>query len=167
MRLSTKARYAVMAMVDIAFQETTEKAREPVSLSAISIRQNLPLAYLEQLFNKLKKANLVTSSRGAAGGYLLSYPPEQIHIFDIMAAVDSTLKPTRCDQPSLQKCGLKGSRCLTHDLWHELGQIVELFFRRITLQDVCSNQVRGKGRLCLGTLETCLTHLSIPAQVHP
>lgn len=159
MRLSTKARYAVMAMVDIASRESAMEGNEPVSLSAIAIRQNLPLAYLEQLFNKLKKADLVTSARGSAGGYLLKKAPMDINVFDIIAAVDTPLKATRCSNSKQDSsnsasdgCQMKGTRCLTHDLWDELSQVIELFFQRISLANICERQVRGKGRLCLNTI---------------
>lgn len=162
MRLSTKARYAVMAMVDIAFQNTTDPQGGPVPLTAIAIRQDLPLAYLEQLFNKLKKANLVTSSRGSTGGYILSHPPHDINVFDIISAVDTPLEATRCssvkhDDKSTTStgCQRKGSPCLTHDLWNELSQVVELFFQRISLADICDGKVHGKGRLCFNSEIFC------------
>lgn len=159
MRLSTKARYAVMAMVDIASRKSMMEESEPVSLSAIAVRQNLPLAYLEQLFNKLKKADLVISARGSAGGYILKKAPMDINVFDIIAAVDTPLKATRCSNSKQDSsdaasdgCQMKGVRCLTHDLWDELSQVIELFFQRISLADICDHQVRGKGRFCLNTI---------------
>lgn len=140
MKLSTKARYAVMAMVDIAHYGEAA----PVSLSAISLRQNLPLAYLEQLFNRLKKAGLVNSCRGATGGYKLNRARQDLRVYDIIAAVDTPLKATRCDDSPDKGCqGLTSSKCMTHDLWRELSSVVEGFFQHVTLEDICSRRVRG------------------------
>jgi Rrf2 family iron-sulfur cluster assembly transcriptional regulator len=142
MRLSTKARYAVTAMVDVA----REEASGPVSLATIADRQELPLAYLEQLFGKLRKAGLLKSSRGSAGGYVLARPVEDVSILDIIAAVDTPLKATRCKEGSSVGCRITGERCLTHDLWDELGAVVQLFLARITLADVCEKRIAGMGR---------------------
>ncbi len=138
MKLSSKARYAVMAMVDIAHYGEAS----PVSLSAISLRQDLPLAYLEQLFNRLKKAGLVSSCRGATGGYSLSKPQTEIRIYDIISAVDTPLKATRCDSEHAG-CQAAGTKCMTHDLWGELSRVVEGFFKNITLDDICNRRVKG------------------------
>lgn len=143
MRLSTKARYAVMAMVDIAYHGDHYAITKPVSLSAIAERQGLPLPYLEQLFNKLKNAQLVASSRGAAGGYTLNRSATHISIFDIISAVDLPLKATRCDAESSKGCQSKGDRCLTHDLWDELTIVVQSYLKQVSLSDVCENRVRG------------------------
>lgn len=142
MRLSTKARYAVTAMVDVALEEGSG----PVSLAAISDRQELPLAYLEQLFGKLRKAGLVRSSRGALGGYMLAHKTSDVRIIDIIAAVDTPLKATRCDHESKVGCRITGEQCLTHDLWDELGAVVQLFLARVTLADVCEKRIAGIGR---------------------
>lgn len=142
MRLSTKARYAVTAMVDVALEE----ARGPVSLATIVARQELPLAYLEQLFGKLRKAGLVKSSRGSAGGYTLAHKSEDVSILDIITAVDTPLKATRCEHASSIGCRATGERCLTHDLWDELGAVVQLFLARVTLADVCEKRISGMGR---------------------
>lgn len=143
MRLSTKSRYAVMAMADLA--KTTHAT--PVSLAAISQRQDLPLPYLEQLFNKLKKAGLVISSRGSNGGYSLSRLPVEIAVSDIIMAVDTPLKATRCSSINNdQGCQRTGERCLTHDLWDELGAVVHLFLNQVTLEDICQRRVLGMGR---------------------
>lgn len=139
MKLSSKARYAVMAMVDIAHYGEAG----PVSLSAISVRQGLPLAYLEQLFNRLKKANLVISCRGANGGYKLSRPRQDLRIYDVIAAVDTPLKATRCVDHDTVGCQGTSSRCMTHDLWGELSSVVQGFLQQVTLDDVCSHRVRG------------------------
>ena len=137
-KLSSKARYAVMAMVDIAHYGEAE----PVSLSAISIRQDLPLAYLEQLFNKLKKAGLVISCRGATGGYKLSQSRADIHVYNIIAAVDTPLKATRCSSDH-SGCQISGTKCMTHDLWGELTAVVAEFLKKITLDDICARRVKG------------------------
>jgi len=138
MKLSSKARYAVMAMVDIAHYGESE----PVSLSAISVRQGLPLAYLEQLFNRLKKNGLVTSCRGATGGYKLSQPRTQITIYNIIEAVDTPLKATRCASDHTG-CQASGTKCMTHDLWGELSHIVGGFLQNISLDDICTRRVKG------------------------
>ena len=104
MRLSTKARYAVTAMVDVALEEGSG----PVSLTTISSRQELPLAYLEQLFGKLRKAGLVKSSRGSAGGYALNHKAQDVSILDIISAVDTPLKATRCEHESANGCRATG-----------------------------------------------------------
>lgn len=142
MRLSTKARYAVTAMVDLAQAENSG----PVSLAAISSRQELPLAYLEQLFGKLRKAGLIKSSRGSQGGYVLAHKTNEVKILDIIAAVDTPLKATRCNHESEIGCRITGERCLTHELWDELGAVVQLFLTRVTLADVCEKRIAGMGR---------------------
>jgi len=142
MRLSTKARYAVTAMVDVALEEVSG----PVSLATIADRQELPLAYLEQLFGKLRKAGLVKSSRGSAGGYVLAHKPGDVRILDIMTAVDNPMKATGCERGSPSGCRMTGKQCLTHDLWDELDILIEAFLTRITLADVCGKRIAGMGR---------------------
>lgn len=142
MRLSTKARYAVTAMVDVALKETSG----PVSLATIADRQDLPLAYLEQLFGKLRKAGLVKSSRGSAGGYVLAHKADDLSILDIITAVDKPIKATRCEHGSPAGCRATGEPCLTHDLWDELGTVIRLFLMRVTLADVCEKRIAGMGR---------------------
>lgn len=142
MKVSTKARYAVMAMVDLANHGHTCH----VSLSEIAARQELPLPYLEQLFNKLKKTGIVKSTRGSNGGYLLNYPAEDIRILDVIQAVDKPVRTTRCESHSAKGCQSKGMRCLTHDLWEELGTVIHLFLTKVTLADVCERRVLGLGR---------------------
>jgi Rrf2 family iron-sulfur cluster assembly transcriptional regulator len=143
-RLSTRSRYAVTAMVDVALILLKE-GDKPVSLSAIAVRQELPLAYLEQLFAKLRKSGLVASARGATGGYVLKQSAADIKILDIIMAVDTPLKATRCKQDSPVGCLLTGQRCLTHDLWDELGTVVQKFLEKVTLADVCNKKVLGMG----------------------
>jgi Rrf2 family transcriptional regulator, iron-sulfur cluster assembly transcription factor len=132
MQLSTKGRYAVMAMVDLAARSSDS----PVRLAAIAEKQQISLAYLEQLFTKLRRAGLVTSARGPGGGYRLSRRPEELFVSEIMCAVDEPIKMTRCITGSDIACiGNKG-RCLTHDLWRALGDHILLFLQTVTLRDV-------------------------------
>lgn len=140
MILSTKGRYAVMAMVDLAGQP----AGKPVTVAAISERQEIPLAYLEQIFARLKKAKLVTSVRGPGGGYKLATAMEAISIAQIMLASDESIKMTRCDSHSHQGCMATKARCLTHDLWEGLSAQINLYLGSITLADVCKRQVQRK-----------------------
>ncbi len=136
MKLNTRSRYAVMAMVDLALNEQETKV---TSLNDISERQELPLPYLEQIFAKLKKANLVTSVRGASGGYTLGRPTQAIRISDIIYAVEPPSKTTRCGDHEKKGCHSSGSRCATHDLWEALGLTIHSFFSKITLKDVLNN----------------------------
>ncbi len=136
MRLSTKARYAVMAMVDVAGKNA---GTETVSLTDIAKREHLPLPYLEQLFGRLRKANLVKSLRGAHGGYQLARQARTISIFDVISAVDASLKATRCAVSA--GCQPDGAKCKTHDLWDELGSVVAHYLKGISLDDVCAGRV--------------------------
>lgn len=145
MKLSTKARYAVMAMVDIV----SEAEETPTSLTVISQRQGLPLPYLEQLFVKLRQAGLVKSVRGAMGGYCLNRKADDIRIIDIITAVDRPMQATRCNNQSAVGCQEHGQRCLTHDLWEELGAVIHVFLGRVTLADVCNRRILGMGRFNL------------------
>ena len=131
MRLSTKGRYAVMAMADLAHCAKGD----PIPLAEISMRQGISLAYLEQLFSKLGRAGLVSGMRGPGGGYLLDRSPASIVIEEIMAAVDEPVKMTRCSGIEGKGC-IGPSRCLTHDLWDALGDHLMVFLRGVTLQDV-------------------------------
>ncbi len=142
MKLTTKGRYAVMAMSDLAFrgQERT------VSLAEIAERQEISLAYLEQLFGKLRRAGLVASMRGPGGGYRLALRPEEVRIADIIAAVDEPIKATRCEAGSPKGCVGHG-RCLTHDLWEELGHQIHLYLSAVTLADVVGKRVLGTSGL--------------------
>ena len=139
MKLSTKGRYAVMAMVDLAKFESNK----PISLADIADRQEISLSYLEQLFGKLRKGGLVKSVRGPGGGYFLSRTPSHVRISDIILAVDEPIKATRCESGSSLGCTGTKSRCLTHDLWAELGNQIYLFLSSISLADVCERRVLG------------------------
>ena len=132
MRLTTKGRYAVMAMADLALF----KDDGPVSLTDISLRQNISLAYLEQIFIKLKNNNLVKSIRGAKGGYVLEISPEDIKISNIISAVDEEVKTLNCKKESKKGCNNKSSKCITHNLWDQLDQHINGFFEKVRLQDL-------------------------------
>lgn len=133
MRLSTKGRYAVMAMADLA---THEVGLRPVSLADIAERQEISLSYLEQLFAKLRRSGLVASVRGPGGGYRLSRPSAEVRISDIIMAVDEPIEATRCKLGSAKGCGGGGGRCITHDLWEELGHQIHRYLSSVTLADV-------------------------------
>ncbi len=143
MKLTAKARYAVTALADIA---AFSKER-PVALSEIAIRQGISLSFLEQMFRQLKKHKLVTSHRGAAGGYVLHYPPEEIRVADIVRAVDEPIRTTACIPGGDTGCQGTSARCLTHDLWDELGRHIEVFLNTITLADIIEKRVLGRAML--------------------
>ena len=143
MKLSTRGRYAVMAMADLASQPNMgESGME--ALAGIARRQEISLAYLEQLFSKLRRGRLVASLRGPGGGYRLARPAAELRIADIVRAVDEPLKATRCR--TAKGCLGKGGRCLTHDLWDELGLHIETFLSSVTLADVVEKSVKGRAR---------------------
>lgn len=142
MKLSTKGRYAVMAMVDLA----RHGAHKPVSLADISARQEISLSYLEQLFARLRRGGLVKSVRGPGGGYRLARIAGETRISDIILSVDEPIKATRCKAESPLGCHSDHSRCLTHDLWAELGNQIQLFLSSVTLLDVVERRVPGAAR---------------------
>jgi Rrf2 family iron-sulfur cluster assembly transcriptional regulator len=150
MQLSTRGRYAVMAMVDLATRaRCAVPPCPPVCLSEIAASQQLSLAYLEQLFGKLRRAGLVTSMRGPGGGYRLARPAHQVPIAAIAAAVDEAIHATRCEVGEagcMAGAGPDGTagRCQTHDLWAELGRQIRLFLEGVTLADVIDGQVAGR-----------------------
>ncbi|MCK5546109.1 MAG: Rrf2 family transcriptional regulator [Rhodospirillaceae bacterium] len=139
MKLSTKGRYAVMAMADLG----TNSDGSPVSLADIAVRQEISLSYLEQLFGKLRKSGVVKSVRGPGGGYLLARESSGIRISDIILAVDEPLTATRCSNSSSEGCRSDKGRCLTHDLWQSLSHQIYLHLNSITLEDVCEGNVPG------------------------
>ncbi len=143
MKLSTKGRYAVMAMVDLA----CHCRGAPVSLTDIARRQEISLSYLEQLFARLRRSGLVRSVRGPGGGYLPARPLDQTRISDIILAVDEPMRATRCPVGTGMGCKSDKSRCLTHDLWEELGNQIHLYLSSVSLQDVCERRVLGTSRL--------------------
>jgi Rrf2 family transcriptional regulator, iron-sulfur cluster assembly transcription factor len=141
MKLTTKGRYAVMAMADLALF----RDNGPTNLTDISLRQNISLAYLEQIFIKLKKNNLVKSVRGAKGGYELEVPPEEIKISNIISAVNEEIKMLNCKKESKKGCNNKSTKCITHNLWDQLDQHINNFFEKVKLQDlVKKNQSLNK-----------------------
>jgi Rrf2 family iron-sulfur cluster assembly transcriptional regulator len=142
-KLSTKGRYAVMAMVDLAQFGATG----PITLADIAERQEISLSYLEQLFAKLRRGGLVRSVRGPGGGYRLAFPADEVRISDIIHAVDEPIRATRCIPGSSTGCVTKHSRCLTHDLWSELGHQIQLYLSSVTLDDVCAGRVLGTVRM--------------------
>ena len=135
MRLTNKGRYAVMAMADLA----SNAKKKPISLTEISIRQNISLAYLEQIFLKLRDNKLVRSSRGANGGYVLEKPASEINLSNIIHAVDEEVKTLNCKKNSKKGCNNKSVKCITHNLWDQLDQHINGFFDKVKLQDLTRN----------------------------
>ena len=133
MRLTTKGRFAVTAMVDLAMRHT----RGPVTLAAISERQRISLSYLEQLFGKLRRHNLVTSVRGPGGGYNLARPAAELTVAEIVTAVDEPLDATQCG--GKENC-LDDRRCMTHDLWATLNEKMHDFLSSVSLGDLVAHQ---------------------------
>lgn len=133
MRLTTKGRFAVTAMVDLAMRQT----RGPVTLAAISERQRISLSYLEQLFGKLRRRKLVNSVRGPGGGYNLAMPPQNISVAEIIVAVDEPLDATSC--AGKENC-LDDRRCMTHDLWMRLNEKIYEYLTSVTLADLVAHQ---------------------------
>jgi Rrf2 family transcriptional regulator, iron-sulfur cluster assembly transcription factor len=141
MKLTTKGRYAVMAMADLALF----KDKGPTSLTDISLRQNISLAYLEQIFIKLKNNNLVKSVRGSKGGYILETSPEEIRISNIISAVNEEVKTLNCKKESKKGCNNKNTKCITHNLWDQLDNHINNFFEKVKLNDlVKKNQILNK-----------------------
>lgn len=126
MRLTTKGRYAVTAMLDLAIHDH----RDPVALADIARRQGISLSYLEQLFAQLRKRELVRSSRGPGGGYQLGRPASEIAVVDVIGAVDESVDATRCG--GMENCQGE-ARCLTHDLWRDLSKQIHDFLGGIDL----------------------------------
>ncbi|PWR25788.1 Rrf2 family transcriptional regulator [Zavarzinia aquatilis] len=140
MKLSTRGRYAVMAMVDLAAH--TEDGK-PVSLADIAERQEISLSYLEQLFGKLRRGGIVKSVRGPGGGYVLGRAAGETRIADIVLAVDEPITATRCQLGTSVGCRGNRSRCATHDLWEELSHQIHLYLSSVSLADVVARRVLG------------------------
>ena len=140
MKLTTKGRYAVMAMADIALNYKLK----PISLTEISVRQNISLAYLEQIFLKLREKKLVKSIRGALGGYILDKPASEIKLSNIIFAVDEEVRMLNCKKQSKRGCTNKSTKCITHNLWDQLDQHINGFFERKNLQDLVIRSSIGK-----------------------
>ena len=137
MKLGAKARYAVMAMVDLACHCNGA----PVCLADIAERQEISLPFLEQLFAKLRRSGLVKSVRGPGGGYLLAHDRNETRIADIILAVDEPIRATRCPPGSAMGCRSDRTRCLTHDLWEELGNQIHQFLSSVSLADVLERKL--------------------------
>ncbi len=132
MKLSSKGRYAVMAMADLA----SVNANQPINLTEISLRQGISISFLEQIFSKLKRSNLVKSSRGPSGGYELSKTPEEIKLSSIIRAVDEKIKTVGCKKELKKGCTGKSNKCITHNLWDDLETHINNFFEENTLKDI-------------------------------
>ena len=142
MKLTSKGRYAVMAMADLA----KSNLKEPTSLTEISLRQGISIDYLEQLFLKLRKSNLVQSARGPSGGYVLSKPPGEIKLLSIISAVDEKIKTVKCRKESKKGCNGKSIKCITHNLWDDLENHINKFFENNTLNDILFKEVRNNSK---------------------
>ena len=144
MRLSTKGRYAVMAMVDLA----SSSKGGPIALADIAERQEISLSYLEQLFARLRKGGLVKSVRGPGGGYLLAHPADAMRISDIILAVDEPIRATRCAGGAApgKGCMASGEQCLTHGLWEALGEKIEDYLASVSLEDVIERRLDGRAK---------------------
>ena len=140
MKINSKSRYAVMALADIA----SFNKQNPVSLRDISLRQNISLVYLEQIFSKLKKNNIVKSIRGTNGGYVLTKDPEQIKLSNIFSAVDEKVKTLQCKRESKKGCNGKLTKCITHNLWDDLEMHINDFFDKKNLGDLLKNNLETK-----------------------
>ena len=135
MKLTSKGRYAVMALVDVAMFDNIN----PVSLRDISLRQGISLDYLEQIFSKLKKNEIVKSIRGTQGGYVLNKNPNDIKLTNIFHAVDEKVKTVQCKKESKKGCNGKATKCITHNLWDELEIHINTFFENKSLKDLLNN----------------------------
>ena len=135
MRLNTKSRYAVMALADMA----NLRAIGPISLRDISLRQGISLQYLEQIFLKLKKHNIVKSVRGSSGGYILSKNPNNLKLSEIFLALNERVKTIGCEKGSKKGCNGKSAKCITHNLWDELDLHINAFFENKKLEDLIRN----------------------------
>ena len=140
MKLNTRSRYAVMALADMAGFDR----QNPISLRDISLRQNISLVYLEQIFSKLKKNNIVKSVRGANGGYILTKDPVHIKLSNIFSAVDEKVKTLQCKRESKKGCNGKLTKCITHNLWDDLEMHINDFFDKKNLGDLLKNNLETR-----------------------
>ena len=140
MKLTSKGRYAIMAMADLA----RNNVNSPTSLSEISLRQGISLSFLEQLFLRLKKNDLVKSARGPKGGYVLSKSPEEIKLSYIIFAVDEKIKTVKCKTESKRGCNGKSIKCITHDLWADLENHINYFFEKNTIKAIVIREFEYK-----------------------
>jgi Rrf2 family iron-sulfur cluster assembly transcriptional regulator len=141
MRLTSKGRYAVMAMADLA---ANGGARRAVPLQDIAERQQISLSYLEQLFARLRRAGLVTGMRGPGGGYRLARTPADMAVAEIIAAVNEPIKATRCKDGESKGCLGSEGRCIAHDLWEELGRQIHGFLASVSLEDVIERRIGAR-----------------------
>ena len=139
MKLTSKGRYAVMALVDLARFDNIN----PVSLRDISLRQGISLDYLEQIFSKLKKNEIVKSIRGTQGGYVLNKNPNDIKLTNIFHAVDEKVKTVQCKKESKKGCNGKSTKCVTHNLWDDLEKHINSFFEKNTLKDIIFKNIKN------------------------
>ena len=142
MKLTSKGRYAVMAMADLA----KNNVKEPTSLTEISLRQGISISFLEQLFLKLRKNNLVQSVRGPSGGYVLTKLPKEIKLLSIIDAVDEKITTLKCRKESKRGCNHKSIKCITHNLWDDLETHINKFFEDNTLNDILFKEVRNNSK---------------------
>ena len=140
MKLNSKGRYAVMALADLAKFDPIS----PVSLRDISLRQGISILYLEQIFLKLKKQNIVTSVRGINGGYKLAQDASRIRLSEIFIAVDEKVKTVNCNKHSKKSCNGKLTKCITHNLWDELELYINNFFEKKYLSDLVNKQKENR-----------------------
>ena len=140
MKLTSKGRYAVMALVDLARFDNIN----PVSLRDISLRQGISLDYLEQIFSKLRKKEIVQSVRGTQGGYILNKKAREIKLTNIFEAVDEKVKTVQCKKESKKGCNNRTSKCITHNLWDELEIHINHFFEQKNLKDLIGNSSESR-----------------------
>ena len=140
MRLTTKGKYAVTALLDLSLHQS---GKEFTSLSKIAVRQDMPISYLEQLFRNLRKAGIVEAARGPTGGYRLSRHSSEINVSEVVASVEGAMDATQCGGAS--DCHA-GTRCLAHDLWSELNSQVDNFLISKSLEDVIANERSSQDR---------------------
>ena len=140
MKLTSKGRYAVMALADLAKFNSIN----PVSLRDISLRQGISLVFLEQIFSRLKKHSIVKSIRGSNGGYILNKEPAEIKLANILNAVDEEVKTVQCKKDSKKGCNNKTSKCITHNLWDELEVHINHFFEKKNLKDLINNSSESR-----------------------
>ncbi len=138
MMLTTKGRYAIMAM---AYMGRSNSLKKPCTLQEISDNQKISISYLEQIFAKLRKDGIVVAIKGPGGGYILSKPSKDIYLSEIISAANESIKMTKCDSHLEGGCTNKGVKCITHNLWDGLTKHIDQYFRSISLEDLCSNKL--------------------------
>ena len=156
MRLTTKGRFAVTAMIDLGLRQNNG----PVTLAAISQRQQISLSYLEQLFGKLRRHELVESTRGPGGGYTLGRKASEITVADIIVSVDEPIDATQCG--GKENCLGEGGRCMTHELWASLNSLMVEFLDSVTLQKLVEDQL-AKGVVIENTPQVKKAIFTAPA----